>query len=255
MKITLNPKIAENYHSASQRIRVLTEAWVDEEAYCPNCGAFIKRYESNRPVADFFCPKCTEEFELKSKKDAIGPRIVDGAYRTMLQRLKSAHNPNLFLLNYNSRSLEIENFLVVPKHFFIPDIIEQRKPLSPTARRAGWVGCNILLKSIPLTGKIFYVRNSKMEPRDQVLQNWRRTLFLREEKGTTAKGWILDVMNCIDRLGKREFTLDEVYAFESLLRQKYPNNKHIRDKIRQQLQFLRDKGYLEFVSRGQYKLT
>jgi type II restriction enzyme len=93
-----------------------------------------------------------------------------------------------------------------------------------------------------------------VEPKDQVLQNWRKTLFLREERGITAKGWILDVMNCVDRLGKKEFTLDEVYAFESLLRQKYPNNKHIRDKIRQQLQLLRDKGYLEFVSRGQYKL-
>jgi type II restriction enzyme len=94
-----------------------------------------------------------------------------------------------------------------------------------------------------------------MKTKDRVIQNWRKTLFLREEKGATAKGWILDVMNCIDQLGKTQFNLDEVYAFESLLRQKYPNNKHIRDKIRQQLQFLRDKGYLEFVSRGQYKLT
>ena len=68
------------------------------------------------------------------------------------------------------------------------------------------------------------------------------------------KGWILDIMKCIDKLEKNEFTLDEMYSFENLLSQKYTNNKHIKDKIRQQLQFLRDKGYLEFISKGKYKL-
>ena len=61
-------------------------------------------------------------------------------------------------------------------------------------------------------------------------------------------------MSCIDKLGKSEFTLSEMYDFEYLLAQKHPNNKHIKDKIRQQLQFLRDKGYLEFLKRGSYHL-
>jgi type II restriction enzyme len=61
-------------------------------------------------------------------------------------------------------------------------------------------------------------------------------------------------MKCIDNLGKKEFTLDEIYSFENVLAQKYVNNKHIKDKIRQQLQFLRDKGYLEFINRGIYRL-
>ena len=62
-------------------------------------------------------------------------------------------------------------------------------------------------------------------------------------------------MSCIDELNKKEFTLDEVYDFENILYQKHPDNKHVKDKIRQQLQFLRDKGYIEFVSRGVYRLT
>jgi type II restriction enzyme len=215
----------------------------------------LNQFQHGRPVADFLCSKCCEEYELKSKKDSVGMRIVDGAYRTMLERLKSDNNPNLFLLNYDLRSFEIQNFFVVPKHFFVPEIIEQRKPLSETARRAGWVGCNILLKSIPLTGKIFYIKNRTIEPREQILNNWRKTLFLREEKETAAKSWILDIMNCVDKIGKREFSLDEVYAFEKVLEQKHPNNKHIKDKIRQQLQFLRDKGYLDFIARGKYILN
>ena len=62
-------------------------------------------------------------------------------------------------------------------------------------------------------------------------------------------------MRCVDKLDKKEFTLNEVYAFENELSLLHPENRHIKDKIRQQLQFLRDKGYLDFVSRGNYQLT
>lgn len=61
-------------------------------------------------------------------------------------------------------------------------------------------------------------------------------------------------MNCIDSLNKKEFSLQEVYNFESDLMVIHPENKHIKDKIRQQLQFLRDKNYLKFTSLGKYKL-
>jgi len=182
-------------------------------------------------------------------------KVINGAYRTMIERLISDNNPNLFLLNYDLRRCEIQNFFVVPKHFFVPEIIEKRKPLSETARRAGWVGCNILLKDIPLTGKIFYIKNGKVESRSRILENWRKTLFLREEKEIVEKGWILDIMNCVDKIGKREFSLKDVYSFENVLENKHPNNKHIKDKIRQQLQYLRDRGYLDFIARGRYRLN
>jgi type II restriction enzyme len=182
MKILFDTKIAQKYTSASQKVRVMTEAWVDAEVFCPNCGENVMPYENNRPVADFFCLKCKEEYELKSKNNSIGVKIVDGAYRTMIERLQCDNNPNFFLLSYDLRNFEVHNFLVIPKHFFVPEIIEQRKPLSGTAKRAGWVGCNILLKDIPETGKIFYVKNRKIETQKKVLENWQKTLFLREEK-------------------------------------------------------------------------
>ncbi|MGC8581819.1 MAG: hypothetical protein ACP5MW_05710, partial [Thermoplasmata archaeon] len=37
------------------------------------------------------------------------------------------------------------------------------------------------------------------------------------------------------------------------LAEKHPNNKHIKDKIRQQLQILRERGYLEFKGNGKYE--
>lgn len=254
MQIRFDSKIADFYKSASQKVRILTESWVANEAYCPNCGISISSYENNRPVADFFCPSCVEDYELKSKKNSIGKKIVDGAYRTMISRLQSNSNPNFFLLSYDLKGYKILNFFVIPKHFFVPEIIERRKPLSPIARRAGWVGCNILLKDIPLTGKIFYVKNGVACDKKNVLKNWKKTLFLREERHSQSRGWILDVMNCIDKLCKKEFSLDEIYVFEKKLAEKHPENCHVPAKIRQQLQILRDRGYIKFIGRGKYEL-
>ncbi|HUT22419.1 MAG TPA: DpnI domain-containing protein [Candidatus Bipolaricaulota bacterium] len=256
MKLFFDKKLATNYKSASQKARVLTENWVDHSIFCPNCGRVeIDKYPNNRPAADFYCANCLEDYELKSKRDSMGLKIVDGAYKTMLDRLKSSANPNFFFLNYNLKSLQVINFIVIPKHFFVPEMIEKRKPLPPSARRAGWVGCNIILKSIPQTGKIFFVRDKRIAPKKKVLDDWKKTLFLREEKEISAKGWTLDVMCCVDQVGKKEFSLDEMYAFEKELSLLHPENKHIKDKIRQQLQFLRDGGYLKFLGRGKYKLN
>ena len=255
MRLSFDTQLADNYTSQSQKIRVLSEAWVDKAIFCPNCGHLdIDKYPNNQPVADFYCSNCKEEYELKSKRDNVGTKIVDGAYRTMIERLQSSNNPNFFLLNYDLKNFEVINFLVIPKHFFVPEIIEKRKPLSSTARRAGWVGCNILLQSIPQTGNIFFVRDRKVEPKERVLGEWQKTLFLREEKEVSAKGWLLDIMRSIEKLGRPEFTLDDMYAFEKELSTLHPENKHIKDKIRQQLQILRDKGYLDFVDRGRYTL-
>ena len=173
----------------------------------------------------------------------------------MIERLQSTNNPNFFLLNYDLRDFSVLNFLVIPKHFFVPGIIEKRKALSQTARRAGWIGCNILLQSIPQTGKIFFIKNRQIESREKVLAGWKKTLFLREQKEISAKGWLLDIMRYIDLLGKKEFVLDDVYAFEKPLSKLHPENKHVKEKIRQQLQILRDKGYLDFVSIGVYRLV
>ena len=41
--------------------------------------------------------------------------------------------------------VSMESLMKIPKHFFVPDIIEKRRPLAENARRAGWVGCNIII--------------------------------------------------------------------------------------------------------------
>ena len=93
MYLQLNTKLAANYHSPSQISRVLTENWVLENAYCPNCGnSKLNDFANNKPVADFFCKFCKEEYELKSKNGKLGNKIVDGAYSSMIERINSENN-------------------------------------------------------------------------------------------------------------------------------------------------------------------
>lgn len=75
----------------------------------------------------------------------------------------------------------------------------------------------------------------------------------RISKKTELTGWTLAIFDCLLQIPRREFYLAEVYEFESVLAESYPFNNHIKDKIRQQLQVLRDKKLLEFVKRGYYR--
>lgn len=252
MNLNFNTKLAIGYSSNSQIVRILTENWVKENSYCPCCGNLpLNEFKNNSPVADFYCNSCSEEFELKSKNGNLTNTITDGAYSTMIERINSNQNPNFFFLTY-TKKWTVNDFLIIPKQFFTPEIIIKRKPLAETARRAGWIGCNIDISKVAEAGRVFLVKQEKILNKSEVKDTFNKTLFLRD-KGSESKGWILDVLQSIDSINKNNFTLDEVYQFESKLKQKYPNNNFIKDKIRQQLQILRDKGIIEFTSRGNYK--
>ncbi|WP_372474414.1 DpnI domain-containing protein [Capnocytophaga sp. ARDL2] len=252
MNLSFDTNLIQGYTSNSQIARVLTENWVLHNSYCPNCGENpLMEFENNRPVADFYCKKCNEEFELKSKRGKLTNSITDGAYSVMIERINSENNPNFFFLTY-TKDWKVNDFLIIPKQFFTSEIIIKRPPLKDTARRAGWVGCNIDISKVSDAGKVFLVKNSQVINQKIVKDSFNKTLFLRQQS-KASKGWILDIMTCVDSIKKDNFTLEEVYQFEEKLQLKYPNNHFIKDKIRQQLQILRDKGIIEFTGRGKYK--
>ena len=68
------------------------------------------------------------------------------------------------------------------------------------------------------------------------------------------RGWTLDVLNGVRSFGKQEFTNDDAYTLAEQLEQLHPDNRHVRDKIRQQLQVLRDAKLLIHVSSGLWRL-
>ena len=67
------------------------------------------------------------------------------------------------------------------------------------------------------------------------------------------KGWKKDVFECLNLIKKQDFSLADIYKYEEVLKLKHPNNNHVHPKIRQTLQYLRDLGFVKFVTPGKYK--
>lgn len=253
MNILLNVDDSYSYSNGSQIARVVTEGWMSDNMYCPRCGCLhIEHLPNNKPVSDFVCPNCYNVYELKSKMGNFGRKITDGAYNTMIKRITSNDNPDFFMLNYSVKEKRVRNLLFVPKYFFVPDIIEKRKPLSQKAERSGWVGCNILFWKIPEQGRIPIIIDGKIEKISTVLKRTQKSQQLAINN-IDSRGWIMDVLHCVNCLQANEFSLDDMYQFAEILAAKHPENNNIKPKIRQQLQFLRDKGVIEFVKKGFYK--
>lgn len=239
------------YSSHSQKARVLTETWTVKNSYCPRCGnCVLEHLPNNAPVGDFICPSCHAPYEQKSKNGDFTATVLASNYQKMMDAIRNKTNPDFFFLSYDAPTLSVKSFFVTPRHFFHPGIIIPRKPLRAAARRAGWIGCQIQLSEIPFNGRIFIIKNGMELEKDIVLKQYHDTLFL-EQQSISARGWLLDVWNCINQL-PADFTLNDVYAFEHQLRKKHPANHHIKDKIRQQLQVLRDKNILHFHGNGVY---
>lgn len=253
MLLYFNQNLAHDYHSNSQKIRVMSENWAVDNVYCVKCGNKLEHFANNKPVGDMYCTSCKEEFELKSNKAKLRKFITDGAYSTMIEKIEKDDIPNFFYLNYSVNDFKVNNLLIIPKHFFTKDIIIKRPPLASTARRAGWIGCNINVSLIPESGKLYLIKNGEEEKKEKVINDFNKMTFLRKSKGE-FRGWLLDILKCIELLNKRTFSLNEMYSFEKFLELKHPNNKNVQAKIRQQLQILRNYGYLEFINRGEYKL-
>jgi type II restriction enzyme len=244
--------LARGFRSPSQVARVITENWCRTQLYCLACdGDELAAEQPNSRACDFTCPTCTERYELKSSKAWSRDRIIDAGYAAMLGAIQADRTPNLLVMQYSENWL-VRNLLLIPRYFLTESVIEKRTPLGPLARRAGWVGCNILLRGIPDEGKIGIVENGIESAQNEVRERFRRTKPLLS-LSVTDRGWTLDVLSAVRSIGRQRFSLADAYTCEERLSRLYPNNRHVRAKIRQQLQVLRDLGFLQFLGNGQYR--
>ena len=140
--------LASDYRSGSQRARVVTEAWGEKNLYCPNCSSpSLERQRNNTKAYDYVCPGCGIDFQLKGQQTRIGDSINDGAYRAMMEAIRNDATPNFYFMQYDLADWRVRNLLLVPSFAFPESAIVKRKPLALTARRAGWIGCNIALRA------------------------------------------------------------------------------------------------------------
>lgn len=244
----------DRYKSASQRTRVSSEAWGETNLFCVNCDSpELTRTHTNTPAIDFTCPICDALFQLKSQGRRLGSSLSDGAFSKMSEAIKADKTPNLFALHYEPESWKVRNLILVPQFSYSLSVIKKRNPLSPKAERHDWVGCTILLGEIPQEAKIPIISDGITSPSADVRKRYRRLKKLGR-LSVEARGWTLDVLRVIHTLGKTEFSLQDVYAFEESLTRLHPANRNVQPKVRQQLQVLRKMGLVEFLGGGTYRL-
>jgi type II restriction enzyme len=241
------------YKSNSQRARIATETWALQNLYCPNCTSLrLQPTRTGFAVTDLQCPICADGYQLKGKRGPIGGKVRDAAYSAAIRAAERNEFPHLVLLSYQAIPGTVVTLQVVPGAFITPIALEAGRPLAPTAKRAGWIGCNIILNDLPKSARIFMVENGLPRQIRFVRAEWRRWRFLRTQDVQT-RSWFNEILKRVENLGKDDFPPTEIYAFEDELARLFPRNRFIRPKIRQQLQVLRDRGFLEFRERGQYK--
>jgi type II restriction enzyme len=103
--------------------------------------------------------------------------------------LENKSVPNFLIMEYviEDNCFTSKEVVFIPKVFITEEIIEKRKPLSKSARRAGWTGYNLLFESIPSYGKLYIVKNSKLESKEQILNKSHKILNLYDLDSQKAK--------------------------------------------------------------------
>ena len=255
MNLVCNPDLALHLNSPSQKARIISESWFAREGYCLNCSSNQLSATTPGTVArDFVCPRCGFPYELKSSAKAHVRIVNDGGYDAMMRRIHAAETPALMLL-HRSTDWHVQRLVAIHPVFITPEVVRPRK--TPHTRpRTGqkYLMCDLDLTRIPSDGKIILVEDASSRSPAVVRKLFHESMrFL--DIPIEKRGWSALVLAVLRRIGNADITLQQVYAYEPLIRAAYPNNRHVREKIRQQLQVLRDLGYIEFVSkRGEYRV-
>ncbi|MEO7028015.1 MAG: DpnI domain-containing protein [Acidobacteriaceae bacterium] len=255
MKLNCNPALGERHSSNTQRVRDISEGWFEAEGYCLNCASpRLKRMTPGMEFLDFECPQCAQGYELKSAARVHTRIVQDGGFDSMMRRIRAQQAPALMLMHYSPQWC-VQRLVAVHPVFLTPSVVRKRnKPhLRPVTRREYWM-CDLDLTVIPSDGKIVLVDGAGVRPTAET-----RAAFRESKRFTdiplSKRGWTALVLAKVRKIGKTEFTLADIYAHEAAMHAVYPENSHVREKIRQQLQALRDLGYIEFLSkRGEYRV-
>jgi hypothetical protein len=145
-----DPSVGANYASKAQIARVTVETWAEHNLYCLNCAADeLARLADNTPIADFECEGCSATYQVKAKNGRFHSSIAGAAYAPTLRAVRSGTLPSYVLVEYDPRFSIVVFASGIPGAAFREDSIVARKPLSSSARRAGWQGCTLNIEGLP----------------------------------------------------------------------------------------------------------
>jgi hypothetical protein len=137
------------FKSATQTARVALETWARLNLWCHNCGnPNLLTLPAGTPVSDLKCVACKMEYQVKSLNGRFGPTLTGAAFQPLYERALARTVPDFMLIEYNLRRAQVSNVGLIRGSDLTPERIIKRKALASTARRAGWVGCNVYIDQL-----------------------------------------------------------------------------------------------------------
>lgn len=126
------------------------EQLVRDHVDCPGCkrdGRNFRLLPTNFKCADLICDFCGYLAQVKSKRingalpDEATGKIPGAAWGPQQERMAAGIYFSLYIVLVNDENLSSIYFL--PRDLQTPEMFQPRKPLGPTAKRAGWQGFTI----------------------------------------------------------------------------------------------------------------
>jgi hypothetical protein len=118
----------------------------------------------------------------------------------------------------------------------------------PTRLRPSGSPVDRLRASLPATIRL--QQHAIEAPPRVVLAKRDYVLFAR-----SLRGWLRLTIEGIARIQSETFSMTDVMrACAPLAAEEFPDNRHVREKLRQQMQRLRDLGLVRFLGNGRYEL-
>jgi type II restriction enzyme len=144
-----------NWKSESRIIGEACEDYVIHKIKCIRCdNNNFEKYKTNEKSKDLICISCNQKYQIKAKSATHKQinnikcknqfKTIGGEYSTTLNNINE--KIDYLIILYEKQSYKILNILYITNENITSNYITPRNPLSLTAKRAGWQGCNILFE-------------------------------------------------------------------------------------------------------------
>jgi type II restriction enzyme len=144
-----------NWTSESRIVGEACEDYVKNKVKCVRCNNNnFKKYKTNEKSKDLICISCNQKYQIKAKSATHKQinnikcknqfKTIGGEYSTTLNNINE--KIDYLIILYEKQSYKILNILYITNENITSNYITPRNPLSLTAKRAGWQGCNILFE-------------------------------------------------------------------------------------------------------------
>jgi type II restriction enzyme len=158
-KIIIQIRNNNNWKNESRIIGEACEEYIKNSIKCVRCkNGNFEKYKTNEKSKDLFCLECNQKYQIKAKcatqkqlnniiyKNEF--KTIGGEYSTTINNINE--NIDYIIILYEKNSYEIKKLLYIKNEFINTECIIPRKPLSLTAKRAGWQGCNIIFNNFEI---------------------------------------------------------------------------------------------------------